>query len=51
MGLEQFGQDDDGKTMDLPLGIRQIQTLKKLPKINPKVKIEIPIIINSLLGE
>jgi hypothetical protein len=37
----QFGQNEEGKTMDIFFGILYIQTLKKLPKIKPKTNIAI----------
>jgi hypothetical protein len=36
MALPHFGQWEAGKTMDFPSGIRQMQTLRKLPIMAPK---------------
>jgi hypothetical protein len=36
MDFPHFGQWEAGKTMDFPSGIRQIQTLRKLPIAAPK---------------
>jgi hypothetical protein len=36
MDLPHFGQWEAGKTMDFPSGIRQMQTLRKLPIAAPK---------------
>jgi hypothetical protein len=37
MDLPHFGQWEAGKTMDFPSGIRQMQTLRKLPTTAPKM--------------
>jgi len=38
IGVPHLGQADAGKTMDLPEGIRRMQTLRKLPIARPKAK-------------
>jgi hypothetical protein len=38
MDFPHFGQCEEGKTMDFPSGILQIQTLRKLPIAAPKMK-------------
>ena len=38
MAVPHFGQAEAGSTIDLPAGIRTMQTFKKLPMISPKRK-------------
>jgi len=40
MAAPHFGQADDGNTMDLPPGMRTMQTFRKLPMMRPKKKMK-----------
>lgn len=37
IGVVQWGQRDPGFTMDSPFGMREMQTLRKLPKRSPTI--------------
>ncbi len=40
IGFSQFGQDDDGLTIDFSFGILKMQTFKKLPMTEPNMNAE-----------
>src|SRR3972149_757934 len=47
MRLLHSGHIEDGRTMDIPRGMRYMQTLRKLPTTAPKMKGTIKIILSA----